>query len=107
LFADIKNLGNQSVQLVRDVPSDFSACASKSLLEKPGCYLDVSNTDLSKGLLLISSLAYDVSLYKSELQDASEKIVKCGIAETEEALKKYGDILQSVQTCVLTGPSTE
>jgi hypothetical protein len=110
LYADIKNLGDQSAQLVRDIPSDFANCKSKSvlqLLEQLNCYAELGNTDLSKGLLLISSLAYDVSLYRTELKEASEKIIKCGTDEVEEAVKKYGVIWQNVQSCVLTGPSTE
>jgi hypothetical protein len=104
------NLGNLSAQLVRDIPSDFSACKATSLLQvldQVGCYIDTGNTALSRGLLLVSSLAYDASQYKTEFQEASEKVLKCGIDEVEEAVKKYGDISQTVQTCVLTGPSTE
>jgi hypothetical protein len=107
LFADIKNLGKLSEQLVRDIPSNFSACKSESLLQQPSCYSEVGEIDLSRGLLYISSLAYDFSQYKTKLQEASQKIIKCGSDEVEEAAKKYGDILKNVQTCILTGPSTE
>jgi hypothetical protein len=110
LYNDIRDLFNQTSDFVKSVPSEFSACKSQSLLQvlqQLSCYTEVGNTGLSRGLLYISSLAYDLSQYKTELQEAAEQIVKCGAAEVGESLKKYGDILQSVQTCVLTEQSTE
>jgi hypothetical protein len=104
VFADLLNLGNLSAQLVQGIPSSFSACSTKSLLEQPACYADVSNTGLSRGFLIISSLSYDITQYGSELAKASEEIVKCGIQEVEEAAKKFASIGQTVESCVLTGP---
>jgi hypothetical protein len=105
LFSDIKDLSNQSERFVRDIPSDFSTCASKSLLEQPGCYLDVSNVDISRGLLLVSSLSSDLTAYGTQLEVASKSIVTCGLAEVQGAVQKFANILQTVESCILTVPS--
>ncbi|PNF13909.1 hypothetical protein B7P43_G09843 [Cryptotermes secundus] len=110
LKADIANLADQSEQLVKDIPADLSSCKRASVLQLPeqlSCYVEVGNTYLSKGLLMVSSIAYDLSEFKTQLEEASQKIVKCGTDEVGEALKKYKDISESVQTCVFNGPSTE
>jgi hypothetical protein len=105
LFTDIQDLNKQSAQFVQDIPSDFSACFSKSLLQQPACYLDVSNTDISRGLLLVSSLSSDISSYGTQLKEASEEIVQCGVAEVQYTVKEFAGIAQNVESCILTVPS--
>jgi hypothetical protein len=105
LFSDIKDLGNQSSQFVRDIPSNFSICESKSLLAQPGCYVHVSNTDLSRGLLLVSSLSSDLTAYGTQLEVAAKSIVTCGLNEVQGAVQKFANILQNVESCILTVPS--
>jgi hypothetical protein len=105
LFSDIKDLSSQSEKFVRDIPSDFSVCAGKVMLEQAGCYIEVSNFDISRGLLLVSSLSSDLTNYGPLLKEASGKIVGCGFQEVEEAVTKFANILQNIESCILTVPS--
>jgi hypothetical protein len=100
LLVDIKNLNDQGIQLVGNVPSEVFKCVTGGLSNVSSCVLNLISSTISKSLLLSSSQVQDgYSLLHTGVH-LPGKLAKCATDETLEATAKVGRIITDIGECI-------
>jgi hypothetical protein len=97
--ADIKELGLQALRLVQGIPAQVSSCSS-NVLTVLNCLGTVALRVSSKGLLLASSLGYDMTQLTAFGAQLPGQLAKCGTSQVAKVATQLENILSTIDACV-------